>query len=874
MQGDVTGQLHTTAAVKTARQSLVDPYYVKDATCPTERVRWVKREVPELGNGQKHYVEAPENWSERSVSISAIHYLAPQDHDSIRGLILRVTDALFGWAVEDGTFRDPEAGQVFKHELTYILLNRIASFNSPVYYNIGTCQEPQCSACFINSVDDTMESITDLAKREARIFQSGSGAGANWSRLRSSHESVRDQGNSSGPVPFMVAHDSLASKIKSGGRKRRAARMDILDANHPDIFAFVRDKADTEKIAHILAKQGWSTDMTDPQSTCNILPHQSTNVSVRIPDAFMEAALSDSDWDLFYRNQEGVQRTVSAKDLLREIAQACWECGDPGVQFASTIKAWSLIQDIHELRGSNPCGEFIGRDDTSCNLASINVMPPGRDPLSLDEVRHISRVFITAMDTIVGHAGYPDPRITANTRADRDLGLGWSNLGALCMANGYPYDSDEARELVSTIVSTTTAAAYEQSIELGRVHGPFERAAECARGIVNVFKRHRDAARGVDGMDAETLQTWDQLVSCAERGEFSRNASVTLCAPCGTIGLWMDCDTTGGEPGIAVKSTKKLSYGGELNMHLRCVEPGLKALGYSDGIVAAVLDQIDQEGHVEGLVQEEHLAVFDTALNSGPSQRAISYMGHIKMLAAMQPHLSMAISKTVNLPNEITVEEIQRCYIDAWKMGVKNLALYRDGSKAAQAVYAYRAEKAKELRWGDRKKLPKTRQSITHKIDLGGTEAYVHVGLYPDGKVGEIYFTANLGSTLDGMLDSIAKGLSYALQYGAPLEALIDKYKSTKFAPDGWAQIGDESRYFSSIMDYVFSWIESEFCQKAAAEGEIEKAVRSIIVDDRTSPRDGARGVICPNCQNMMFPNGGSNCYLCHSCGGTSGGCG
>jgi ribonucleoside-diphosphate reductase alpha chain len=740
-----------------------------------------------------------------------------------------------------------------------------------VYYNIGLSETPQCSACFINSVSDSMDSITDLAKREARIFQAGSGAGVNWSHLRSSHEPVKDQGNSSGPVPFMVSADSLASKIKSGGRKRRAARMDILDMDHPDILAFIRDKADTEKIARMLAKQGWSTDMNDPQATCNILPHQSTNLSVRIPDKFMQEALSGGDWELNYRNREGVQSTVKASTLLHEMAQACWECGDPGVQFHDTINRWSLLQDIHNLRATNPCGEYTGRDDTSCNLASINVLPPLRDPLTFDEIRHVTRVLITAQDTIVHHAGYPHQDIAHNTNEDRDLGLGWANLGALAMHHGYAYDSDEARDMVSNICSWTTANAFETSLDLAKVHKPFHRADECREGIEKVFRQHADAIHKVDDASA-SLPLWDRLISRVEHGELPRNATVTLCAPTGTVALLMDCDTTGCEPAIALKATKKLSYGGEMKLVIGAVEASLIKLGYAIGARNKILAQIEQEGHVEGLVNDKHLPVFDTALNSGPSKRTISYMGHLKMLAAMQPHLSMAMSKTVNLPHEITVEEVQKCIVDAWQMGIKNVALFRDGCKAAQPVNADRKE-TKELVWGDRKKMPKTRQSITHKIDLGGTEVYATVGLYPDGTPGELFFIANCGSTIDGLLDSVAIGVSHALQYGCPMEKLVEKYQGTKFAPDGWACIGEHSRHFKSIMDYTFTWIAQEFLEPE--ESPLHEAVQAITVEDRTAPEtDANKGEICRRCGILMFPSGGRGCFLCHSCGSTEGGCG
>jgi ribonucleoside-diphosphate reductase alpha chain len=852
---------------------LQESKFVLDGTYPLDTVKWVKREVPELGNGSKHFVEAPEDWSDHSINIAAIHYIAPDDHDSIRSLFHRVVDTLYKWVTESPLEIRTVQAEAFRNELAYILVNRIGSFNSPVYFNMGLEDDPLCSGCFVNTVTDSMESITDLTKVESRIFKRGAGAGANWSALRSSHEKVHGMGNSSGPVAFMSSLDKAASVIKSGGRKRRAARLDRLDVDHPDIMEFINVKADVEKLAHALVRQGWSTDMNDPRSINNILPFQSTNISVGLTNAFMEAYAKDEEWELRYRNQKGVHSTVKARDVMHAMAQACWECGDPGAQFHDTINDWSLLQDIEIIRSSNPCGEYVGPDSSSCNLAAINVLPPNRDPLSMEEIEHVARTFILAQETIVDRASYPSDAITEGARRYRALGLGWCNLGALCMHHGHPYDSDAARSLVADIVSTTTAAAYQQSINMAATLGPFHKAAECQEGIVHVFKKHRKAARDAA---LRSHDKWRDLVEDVESGHLPRNSAVTLSQPTGTVGMLMDVDTTGPEPPLALSVTKKLSYGGEMTLTVRALEAGLRMLGYRPEQIMSIKDQVTKEGHIEGLVKDDHLPVFDTAFPSGPSGRCIPWQGHVKMVAAMQPFLSMAISKTINLPRDATVEDIEHAYAYAWKKGVKCISLYRDDSKASQAIYANR-EEAKVLEWGQRRKMPNTRKSVTHKFELSGTEMYVTVGFYPDGAPGEVFIVASKqGSTINGLMDTLSITISHALQYGCPVSKLYEKFTGTKFAPDGWGTIGTQNYHFTSIVDYIFRWLAHEFPEQCGFEPD-EPSLNRIVVEDQSglqSPLDVSSSEVCPSCGNFMVPHGGGNCYFCQNCGQSEGGCG
>jgi ribonucleoside-diphosphate reductase alpha chain len=852
---------------------LQEAKFVPDGEYPLDTVKWVKREVPELGNGKKYFVEAPDDWSDHSINIAAIHYIAPSDKDSIRSLFHRVVDTLYHWVLESPLEVRDEEATAFRNELAYILVHRIGSFNSPVYYNMGLEENPLVSACFINAVEDSMESITDLTKVEARIFKRGAGAGANWSALRSSHEKVHGMGNSSGPVAFMSALDKAASVIKSGGRKRRAARLDRLDVDHPDIMEFIRAKADVEQLAHGLVKQGWSTDMNDPKSINNILPFQSTNISVGLTDDFMNAYANDQPWDLRYRHREGIHETVQAQDVMRALAQACWECGDPGAQFHDTINDWSLLQDIEIIRSTNPCGEYVGPDNSSCNLAAINVLPPNRGPLTLEEIEHVSRTFILAQETIVDRASYPSDAISEGARRYRALGLGWCNLGALCMYHGFPYDSEEARTLVADIVSTTTSSAYQQSINMAATLGPFHRAAECQAGITNVFKKHRKAAKDAR---LSSHERWRDLVEEVECGHLPRNSSVTLSMPTGTVGMLMDVDTTGPEPALALSMTKKLSYGGEMTLTVDALEPALRSLGYRPEQVHSIKEQVAKDGHIEGLVEEKHLPVFDTAFPVGPSQRCIPWQGHIKMVAAMQPHLSMALSKTINLPNSATVEDVEHAIAYAWKKGVKCISMYRDGSKAAQAVYANRQEE-KVLVWGSRRKMPNTRKSVTHKFELSGTEMYVTVGFYPDGSPGEIFIVASKqGSTINGLMDTLSITISHALQYGCPVSKLYEKFTGTKFQPDGWGTIGTQNYHFTSIVDYIFRWLAHEFPEQCGFEPN-EPSLNRIVVEDQTEVRgllDVSSQEICPSCGNFMVPHGGTHCYYCPNCGSSEGGCG
>ena len=870
---EITGSVARVTTQRTDEKPLVEPYFVKSGDDPLGEIEWVKVEIPELGNGHKVFVEAPKTWSYRSISIAAKHYIDTQDEWSIRKMVERVARTVSEWGLSLGLLTNTEANVLYR-ELAYLLIHRRAAFNSPVWYNIGIKgKEPLCSACFINSVEDTMESITDLVKLEARIFKKGAGAGVNWSKLRASCEGVGDSvGKASGPVSFMSITDHSASRIKSAGKHRRAARMDLLDDDHPDIETFVACKVKAEKMARTLAASGWSTDMSEQESIHNVVPYQSTNISVRMRDAYLEAAKKKQPWPLKMRSRRGGDpTTIQADVLLDQIAEGIWECGDPGVQFSDTINRWSLIQDIEEIRASNPCGEFVFADNTSCNLASINLVPQGV-PVTLEDIRSATRLLILSQDIICERAAYPSETIARRAKEYRPLGLGWSNLGGYIMAHGWPYDSAEARTRAAGITSYLTACAYEQSLDIAKRTTPFVGSDKCSVGIRKVFLAHLSAiVKHREEPETVAAQgVWEKVLERNAKGELPRNAMVTLMAPTGTIGLLMDCDTTGIEPYFALKVTKKLSYGGTLTLVSPLVRVALEKLGYSPEVVEQAQRQIEKDGNVAGIVEDRHLAVFDTSVPCGPDDRSISWQAHVAMLAALQPNVSGAISKTVNMPSDSTREDIREAILMAWEQGVKCLAIYRDGSKAVQPLTVDKKVKATvdepTLRWGERKRLPQTRQALIHKFDLGGMEFYLHVGLYDDGTVGEIFFTPpKQGSTIDGLIDSWAVGVSCALQSGMSLEALIDKYRSTHFEPSGFCG----GKPYTSVADYVFRWLDEKFVNPPPADITPDADDGKWVL----RPTQGQRtdGNLCPACGSVRRMVG-NKCFVCEC--GQGGGCG
>lgn len=1155
---------------------------------PAQETNWIERIVE--GEGQPERLSVPVHWSERSISIAYKHYMSAIDQHSIKRMLSRVYTTITNWGIEDGVFETETEAQVFEEELAYVLLNRLGTFNSPVWYNMGVEKHPLLNACFLNSVEDCSESITDLACKEVNIFKWGAGTGCNWSKLRSSKEKVRGGGNASGPVSFMIANDVEASKWKSGGKHRRAARLDRLDIHHPDVLEFIEVKRHYENMVRALVKAGWSTDMNDPLSTSNTVPMQSTNISVGLSDVFLNAVENDEDWPLVLPTTGEVHKVIKARAVMRLIAECAHDCGDPGVQFSDTINQWSFIKDITIINTSNPCqwanatiltpegirqfkdidvgsviwsgrqwtkvtkktyngrktvyayyttagtfygtknhhvisngkkvrvkdaeaidiccanynktdekldlqdimdgfvvgdgsvhrasndlivlyigehdtectmgelislmvkhrtgineyaweikttlkprhlcslpkrkvpakfrkgselkirgflrglysangsvcggrvtlkatsfkiieavqemlsslgissyytinnahdvkfkngiyrckksydlnitrdrnkfresigfiqeakrqwlhdacktplrsgskksyeikgkknlgrhdvwditvdapehtywtggllvsncGEVFNADNVSCNLANMNLLPSDNNPLGDEDIIQISKLFTTALDIMLDHGRYPSPIIEETTKAFRPLGVGWCNLGAAILAQGWPYDSREGRLWASHVTSLTTVSACQQSMKIAKRRGPFTSAEKCSDSTSHVLRKHLEHAP-----DQTTRALWQDLCLEFNKGNLLRNSALTCAMPTGTTGLLLDAETTGPEPLVNLEVSKKLSYGGNLTLTARCLVLGLKKLGYQNP--EDLSNKILANNSAVGLVQEKHLPVFDTALNDAQG-RYIKIDGHLKMLAAIQPNISMGISKTVNMPSSCTVEDIERTYMDAWRLGLKSLAVYRDGSKAIQI---YGNDEDKEIptayAWGERKPLPHTRIGLIHKFDLDGTEVYLSAGMYEDGRLGEIWMTANKhGATITGLLDSVAIAVSMALQHGAPLDHLASKFKGMKFSPAGFC----EGSFYTSLVDYVFRWLEDRFPGgQRATEENTEIPPASASWSEGTTPSLLARGDLssremCPNCGEFMIPNG--VCQLCLGCGGTFGGCG
>ncbi|MDP9134240.1 MAG: vitamin B12-dependent ribonucleotide reductase, partial [Actinomycetota bacterium] len=765
-----------------------------------------------------------------------------------------VAGTIAGWGREGGYFATDDDAQTFEDELTHILLHQMAAFNSPVWFNVGFEESPQCSACFILSVEDELSSILDWNTKEGRIFRGGSGSGINLSRIRGSMEPLAKGGTASGPVSFMRGADSWAGTIKSGGKTRRAAKMVVLDVDHPDIREFIWCKAKEEDKAAALRDAGF--DMSIDGDGFTSIQFQNANNSVRVTDEFMHAVENDEDWQLTARVTGEPTETIPARELMREIAEAAWRCADPGVQYDTTINQWHTSPNSGRINASNPCSEYMHVDDSACNLASLNLMKFRRPDGSFDTRRfsHAVDIVLLAQEIVVGPSSYPTEEIGRNARAFRQLGLGYANLGAFLMANGFAYDSDQGRGAAAAITALMTGRAYLQSAKIAAAIGPYERYAENRDEHNNVMQMHRDASYAVpDGAveDTELLaaarETWNETVALGEQVGY-RNAQATVLAPTGTISFLMDCDTTGIEPDFSLVKYKELVGGGTMTIANRTVPMALRTLGYSDAQVEQIEAYVAEHGTIVGAPElaDEHLPVFDVAVGA----RAISHAGHIKMMGAVQPFLSGAISKTVNLPQMATVDDIAEAYIQAWKLGVKALAIYRDGSKTAQAlrtdaqevkevkakaeaaisageevftaaevddiVHAAVAKAVANAQGGEggpaRRRMPRERNSLTHKFSLGGHEGYITAGMYDDGSVGEIFLTdiGKEGSTLRGMMNSFATAISIALQYGVPLETLVSKFAYMRFEPEG-ITTNPEIPFAKSMPDYIMRWLASRF---------------------------------------------------------------
>ncbi|MEX2247145.1 MAG: vitamin B12-dependent ribonucleotide reductase [Dehalococcoidia bacterium] len=902
----------------------VERFFTRSGEDPYDELEWEHRTaVIADENGapifEQKDVEIPKAWSQTATNVVVSKYFrGPLGSDrrerSVRQLIARVADTIRDWGVRGSYFETDEEARAFHDELTHLLVNQKMAFNSPVWFNVGVETRPQCSACFILSVDDTMESILDWCKTEGMIFKGGSGSGVNLSRIRSSREQLSAGGQASGPISFMRGADSIAGSIKSGGKTRRAAKMVVLNADHPDVEEFVDCKVNEERKAYALGSAGW--DMSLNGDAWASVQFQNANNSIRVTDAFMQSAIDGRDWDLRSITSGEALKTVSARDLLRRIAAAAWECGDPGMQYDTTINDWHTCANTGRINASNPCSEYMHVDDSACNLASLNLMKFMEEDGTFDveSFRRAVTVTIWAQEIIVGNSSYPTDKIESNAHAMRQLGLGYANLGALLMSLGLPYDSDQGRAYAAAITALMTGHAYATSAAIAQRVGPFDAFHENRDVMLGVLAKHRDASRTIDTAAApahliDAAQTaWDDAVELGTKFGY-RNAQATVLAPTGTIAFMMDCDTTGIEPDIALVKYKKLVGGGMIKIVNHTVPRALKRLGYNAAEVETIVRHINEQGTIEGApgLRDEHLPVFDCAFQAENGERFISHMGHIKMMGAAQPFISGAISKTVNLPNEATVEEVADTYVEAWRHGIKAIAIYRDGSKKVQPLSTSKdpaAEPAAE-RIPIRRKMSDTRASLTHKFSIEGHDGYITVGLYDDGMPGEIFLSmAKQGSTVSGLMEAFGRAVSYALQYGVPLPDLVRNFAHMRFEPMGRTENRDIP-VAQSIIDYVFRWLASRYMSpeeaydvgvmtpeiKAAlaagqyplplqgaiapvaggSNGETQAASGDAVPVMYHAPRANghADAPACASCGWIMIRSG--TCYRCENCGSTSG---
>src|SRR5215212_1285088 len=800
-------------------------YFTIAGRDPFDEIEWEVRDAFIPGKEKPVFeqrdVEFPKFWSQTATNIVAQKYFrgrmaSPERERSVRQMIGRVVSTIGTWGREGGYFATEDEAQTFEDELKAILVNQLAAFNSPVWFNVGFEERPQCSACFILSIEDSMDSILDWIRREGVIFRGGSGSGANLSRLRSSKEQLSKGGYASGPVSFMRGADASAGTIKSGGKTRRAAKMVVLDVDHPDIQEFIWCKAREEEKARVLEAAGY--DMSLDSADWGSIQYQNANNSVRVTDSFMEAAEAGADWNLTARTEGTVVDTVNAKKLLHEIADAAWRCADPGVQYDTTINSWHTLPNTGRINASNPCSAYMSIDDSACNLASLNLMKFRREDgeLDVEAYEHAVDVMFLAQEILVGYSSYPTPEIEGNAKAYRQLGLGYANLGALLMARGLPYDSDEGRAYAAAITALMTGRAYRKSAEIAGRMGAFAGYQPNAGAMLGVMAKHRAAVGNIENTDsvpADLLsacrKSWDDVLDLGEVHGF-RNAQATVLAPTGTISFMMDCDTTGVEPDFSLVKSKRLVGGGEITIVNKTVPLGLEKLGYAPNEVDEVVAFIDERNTIVGApyVKSEHYPVFDCAIGD----RAIHYMGHVKMMGAVQPFISGAISKTVNLPEEASVDDVADVWIDAWRLGVKAIAIYRDNCKVAQPLSGKKeAAAAPPIPLRERKRLPDDRTEVGRKFRVGDYEGYIHVGLYEDGTPGDIFVDiAKEGTTLAGLMNSFMISVSLGLQYGVPLEVYVSKFAHMRFEPSGMTNDVD-IRVAKSIVDYVFRWMGKKF---------------------------------------------------------------
>ncbi|MFL6304276.1 MAG: vitamin B12-dependent ribonucleotide reductase [Candidatus Sulfotelmatobacter sp.] len=965
-------------------------FFSKPGVSPYDEVEWDLR-LAQITDAQGNVifeqkdVEVPKDWSMTATNIVASKYLhgklgTPQRETGVRQLVTRVAETIRDWGMAQGYFRTPEDGATFHDELVHILVRQYAAFNSPVWFNVGCdriepnsdgqswhwnqqaqqvefgvtgYRKPQCSACFINSVKDSLDSILTLAKTEGMLFKWGSGTGTNLSPLRGSTETLSGGGTASGPLSFMKGFDAFAGVIKSGGKTRRAAKMVILNVDHPDIQDFIECKMKEEAKAHALVSLGYDGSHPDSDAYSSIF-FQNANNSVRVTDDFMYAVVRDTDFSTRSVTDHSVVKTYKAKELLNKISEATWHCGDPGMQYDTTVNRWHTSKNTARINASNPCSEYMFLDDSACNLASLNLLkfaPNGT--FDVEAYRHAVDVLITAQEILVDNAGYPTQAIMANSHDYRPLGLGYANLGALLMAAGLPYDSDAGRDYAACVTAIMCGEAYLQSSRIAEQCDSLVPATEptkknlaeknlgsnvmpggaCPGWYINrepfldVIRMHRASVNGINKGNVPTTlfeaskQCWDEALQHGEKHGY-RNSQVTVLAPTGTIGFMMDCDTTGIEPDLALIKYKKLVGGGMIKIVNNTVPTALFKLGYTHEQTDAIVSYVDATGTIEGAphVKDDHLAVFDCSFKPAKGTRSIHYTGHLRMMAAAQPFISGAISKTVNLPENATIEDISDAYLQAWKLGLKAVAIYRDGCKKSQPLSAAGTKTASSEKSSAasvlpvveeedlnappravRHKLQEERASITHKFKVGDHEGYITVGLYPNGKPGELFITmAKEGSTVSGLMDSFALAVSIALQHGVQLELFCDKFAHTRFEPSGWSGNPDIG-YAKSIMDYIFRWLQLRFLtgqqqmlfenlrlkaspesRAVSPEESTPSTQESLAIRDSggragsVHAADALSGIVdlgdapsCSFCGSIMTRNG--SCYRCMSCGSTSG---
>jgi ribonucleoside-diphosphate reductase alpha chain len=892
-------------------------YFSKEGIHPFDELKWETRDavIPNYKEGgnafEQRGVEFPATWSQNATNIVAQKYFrgplgTPQRESSVRQMIGRVVDSITEWGVKDHYFATAADARVFSAELAHLLVMQKVAFNSPVWFNVGVEPKPQCSACFILAVDDSMSSILNWYVEEGTIFKGGSGSGVNLSRLRSSKEQLKGGGTASGPVSFMRGADASAGTIKSGGKTRRAAKMVILDVDHPDVRDFIWCKAVEERKARVLRDAGFDMDLDGKDAYS--MQYQNANNSVRVTDEFMKAYQEDRDWKLKAITHEETLETVRARDLMREMAQAAWECADPGMQYDTTINDWHTCPASGRINASNPCSEYMHLDNSACNLASLNLMKFIDDDGNFDVAafRHAVQVVFTAQEIIVGNSSYPTEKIERNAKSFRQLGLGYANLGALLMARGLPYDSDGGRAWGGVITALMTGEAYRTSAGIAQHTGPFAGYAPNRDAMLRVMRKHRAAADEIDpelvpeGLLQAAKQSWDEAIALGQEHGY-RNAQATVLAPTGTISFLMDCDTTGIEPDLALVKSKKLVGGGTMKIVNQTVPRALRRLGYAENEVKAVVAYISEHNSVAGapFLKDEHLAVFDCSMGDRP----IHYMGHVRMMAAAQPFISGAISKTINMPEHVTVEEVEQMFVEGWKLGLKAVAIYRDNCKVAQPLSADKkksAVPAVELPGQPlRRRLPASRPAKTFSFAVGDAEGYITAGEYPADGIGEIFLkVSKQGSTLSGVMDAFAIAVSLGLQYGVPLEAFVSKFVNMRFEPSGITNDPD-IRFASSLVDYVFRRLALEYLpaekraglgvqsieeRKEYANGHAAAAPapedapmkpsgQAELIDLSTVPvAPGTKELdapLCYSCGSKMQPAG--SCYVCTSCGSTSG---